>query len=711
MPQVCGKAAIAPLSESLFEFQKALVRWALRMGRAALFADTGLGKTLMQLEWARLLDEPTLILAPLAVAKQTVQEGDWWKIPVGYARHQSEVRGRITVTNYDMLEEFDPAAFRAVVLDESSILKNFEGKTRAALIAKFSATPYRLCCTATPAPNDISEIANHAEFLGIMTRQEMLAKFFVHDDEGWRLKGHASEPFYAWMASWAMHLKSPADLGFGDEGYVLPPLEILAHFIEVPPQNAAGTLFPVGLKGIGDRARVRKNTVDCRVKRAAEIVNSEREPFIVWCGLNDESRTVAELIPDAVHIEGRQSPEVKEELLGKFLAGAARVLVTKPSIAGFGLNMQHCARMVFLGLSDSYESYYQAIRRCWRFGQKSPVRADIVLTDMEAQIYENILRKERESESMKANLIRNVAALEREELSGHEVKFNYQEKAERGEGWELLLGDAVERVAEIPEESIDLAVFSPPFQSLYTYSPSERDIGNCKTVAEYWEHFGYLIDGILGAMKPGRNVCVHVAQLTSTKATHGVIGLQDFRGETIRRFIHHGFIYHGEICIDKDPQAQAIRTHSKALLFVQKDKDSSWLRPALADFILIFRKPGENAAPIKCDLTNDEWIEWARPIWYGIDETDTLNAAQARAEKDERHICPLQLGTIERCVRLWSNRGETVLSPFAGIGSEGYQALKLDRRFIGIELKPEYFAVAIKNLKAANANGSLFSRA
>lgn len=270
-----------------------------------------------------------------------------------------------------------------------------------------------------------------------------------------------------------------------------------------------------------------------------------------------------------------------------------------------------------------------------------------------------------------------------------------------GEAYALYCGDSAEVLRGVPSASVGLSIFSPPFSALYVYNATERDLGNSRDDAQFWAHFGYVSTELRRVMQPGRNVCVHVAQIPLQKAKDGVIGLSDFRGATIQHFLQAGFVYHGEICIDKDPQAQAIRTHSKALLFAQLRKDASWLRPALADYILVFRAPGENVAPIVPDLTNDEWIEWARPIWYGIRESDTLNVQAARSEDDNRHICPLQLGTIERCVRLWSNRGETVLSPFAGIGSEGVVAVQYGRRFVGIELKEQYARVAAANLADA----------
>ena len=402
---------------SLFGFQRDLVRWAVRKGRAALFATTGMGKTRMQLEWARLTGERCLILAPLAVARQTVREGAVISIPVTYARAQADAAPTgITITNYEMLHAFDPTAFGAVVLDESSILKNFEGKVRTGLIRAFKDAPYRLCATATPAPNDIAELANHAEFLGVMKREEMLSTFFVHDDTGWRLRGHAREPFYRWLASWSMSLTRPSDLGYSDAGYDLPALEITACLVPTT-WTRAGQLFATDLKGIGDRAAVRKATISDRVKAAADLINGEPdEPWIAWVGLNDEGRALANLTPGSVLVEGSDSPESKAEAIERFVSGETHVIISKPSIFGFGLNLQRCARMAFVGLSDSYEQYFQAIRRCWRFGQTRSVHAYIVLTEPEEAIYANVCRKQREAEAVAAELVKHVTAFERSEI-------------------------------------------------------------------------------------------------------------------------------------------------------------------------------------------------------------------------------------------------------------------------------------------------------
>lgn len=276
-----------------------------------------------------------------------------------------------------------------------------------------------------------------------------------------------------------------------------------------------------------------------------------------------------------------------------------------------------------------------------------------------------------------------------------------ERKTFKGDRWALYQGDCVETMRGLPADSVDLSVYSPPFLSLYQYSASEADMGNSKTPEQFFQHFGFMISELLRMTKPGRNTCVHVAQVPTTLVNHGVIGMQDFRGQCIAAYQAAGWIYHGEVCIDKDPQAQAIRTKAKALMFTQLKKDASWLRPAMADYVLVFRKPGENAVAVHPDISNEDWIEWARPIWYGIRESDTLNVAEARSEDDDKHICALQLGTIERCIRLWSNVGETIFSPFAGIGSEGYEALRLGRSFVGCELKPLYAKTAARNLEAA----------
>lgn len=402
-------AAVGPtvgaIHPMLHPWQAELVRWAAGVGRAAIWADTGLGKTVMQVEWARQVGATSLIVAPLAVCQQTVREAAKLGIEARYVRSQDEVTSGVHVTNYEMVERFDPEKFDAVVLDEASILKQSDGKTRTMLIRHFADVPYRLACTATPAPNDPEELTNQAEFLGQSTRVNMLSAYFVHDQDGWRMKGHARAPMMRWMATWAVALRKPSDLGYPDTGYDLPGLTIIPHLLKVHIATD-DQLFATDLGGVSGRAKVRRDTLAARCERAAELVAAEPgESWVLWCGMNDEADTLAKLIPGAMNVHGGMTPEQKADALLAFSDGAIQVLITKPSIASFGLNWQHCARMAFVGLSDSYEAYYQAIRRCYRYGQTRVVDAHVVLSELESQIATNVARKEREAGALTAQLV------------------------------------------------------------------------------------------------------------------------------------------------------------------------------------------------------------------------------------------------------------------------------------------------------------------
>ena len=419
--------AAKPIESELFDFQSDLVRWALLRGRAAIFASTGLGKTRMQLEWARQVHahtkKPLLILAPLAVAAQTVEEAAAVGLVVTHAREAAQVGPGITITNYERLHKFDASMFGGVVLDESSCIKHHNTKTLAQMIACFSATPFRLCATATPAPNDYTELGTHAEFLGICTRPEMLAEFFCHDGgetQVWRLKGHARSQFWRWVASWGAMVRTPADLGYADKRYKLPALTTKQHVIGVEDTEvyAAGELFPKEVQSMSERRSARRSSIADRVAAAAALVNDSTEPWIVWCDLNDESKMLLESIPDAVEVTGSDDIDDKERNLTDFGAGKIRVLVTKPSIAGFGLNWQHCARVAFVGVTDSWESYFQAIRRCWRFGQKRSVEVHIFVSEMEGAVTRNLERKAADAEKMGEELSRETSSAVRAEVKG-----------------------------------------------------------------------------------------------------------------------------------------------------------------------------------------------------------------------------------------------------------------------------------------------------
>lgn len=403
------------LNRHLKKFQRDLVRWALRRGRAALFEECGLGKTLQQLDWAhrvaKFSDAPVIILAPLAVTAQTVREGERFGIDVKYARTGEEADGPIVITNYERIGSFDVSKYAGVVLDESSILKSYDGSTRTAIIDAFGRTPYRLACTATPAPNDHMELGNHAEFLGVMSRQEMLASFFVHDGgetQSWRLKGHAEAEFWRWVCSWAVMLRSPRDLGYEDDGYDLPPLRMHQHTVAVDHATTrkAGMLFALEATTLDEQRAAKRASIGGRVATCAKLANDDRgEQWLIWCELNDEGDALTKAIDGAAQIAGSDTLDEKEQRILDFTAGKIRVLVTKPKIAGFGVNLQNCAREAFVGVSHSFEQTYQAIRRCWRFGQTRPVDVHFVSSELEGAVVANLRRKEADAERMAASML------------------------------------------------------------------------------------------------------------------------------------------------------------------------------------------------------------------------------------------------------------------------------------------------------------------
>lgn len=405
----CGIESPGRISSKLFPFQRDLVRLSLRRGRSAIFADTGLGKGWMALEWlrhvARHTKAPTLLLAPLAVSHQFAREAVKFGVKARVVARQSDIGDGINITNYHKLDNFDPAAFGGVALDESSILKSFTGSTRTALIEAFRSTPFRLALTATPSPNDHTELGNHAEFLGVMSRVEMLSMFFVHDGETtqeWRLKGHAETAFWQWVASWAVSLRKPSDIGYEDGAYELPPLRMHTHTVPVDQRHAfaAGVLFADAAATLSEQRDVRKETIPTRVEVAANIVAKADGSCVVWCDLNAEGDALEKAIPDAVQVAGADDDDEKERKLDAFALGQARVIVTKPSVAGFGMNWQHAATMVFCGLSNSFEQFYQSIRRSYRFGQTRPVDVHVVTSDLDGRIVENLARKQADAVRM-----------------------------------------------------------------------------------------------------------------------------------------------------------------------------------------------------------------------------------------------------------------------------------------------------------------------
>jgi superfamily II DNA or RNA helicase len=408
----------------MFDFQRACTEWALKRGRAALFLDTGLGKTICQATWAQKVVEHTggnvIIAAPLCVAQQTVEESAKFGITVRYCRSDDEVQDGITITNYEMLQHFDLDAFAGVVLDESSILKNHTSKMRAEITESFRNTPYKLSCTATPSPNDYIELGNQAEFLGVMNAQEMLATFFTHDGgdtSKWRLKGHGKTRFWEWMSSWAICIRNPADLGFDGSAYVLPPLNVVEHVVECG-QLTEGQLFAIVAQSLTERREAKRVSMDKRIALASKLANEAEGPVIVWCHLNDESTALAQAIPDAAEVTGSMSIEQKTANVMAFTHGEKRVLVSKPSICGAGMNWQHCNTMIFAGMNDSFEDFYQAVRRSYRFGQKREVTVHIITADTEGAVKANIERKQRQANEMAGQMVEHMRMITQRQIEG-----------------------------------------------------------------------------------------------------------------------------------------------------------------------------------------------------------------------------------------------------------------------------------------------------
>lgn len=703
------------LDSRLFPFQRYCVKRALKAGRFAMFEDCGLGKTFQQIVWAYtvstriLMNEGrtgrVLILAPLAVVQQTIEEGEKF----GYRlrewnneQAQSDAKiydSYIGVTNYDQLNNIDESLVDAVVLDESSILKNFDGKTKQLLIDKFRNVRYKLCCTATPSPNDTTELCNHAEFLNVMSRNEMLAMYFVHDGgstSDWRLKGHAKQMFWDFVSTWAVMLNNPADVGFDNEGYILPPLNVKEEMV-ITEKRDNGLLFNDIAVSATDYHKELRNTMSERLQRVADIVNCTNENYIVWIGHDEEGRMLRELIPDAIEVKGSDSADYKKAKLMGFGRGEFRVLVTKLKIAQFGLNYQNCHNQIFASLDFSFEATYQGIRRSYRFGQHQEVNIWLIVTDTMQNVKKSFDEKQSQFIEMQKAM---TMAMSRNINKQINLKRMEVEKEYKSEFCHIKLGDCVQMIEGVETESIGFSIFSPPFAELYTYSDKLEDMGNSKDYKEFLFAFGFLVKELYRVMWTGRNVAVHCMDLPVQKGKEGYIGLRDFSGMILKAFQDAGFVYHSRVTIWKNPVTEMQRTKALGLLHKQVKKDAAMSRVGIPDYLMVFRKEGgEHQHPVHCGISVDTWQKYASPVWMDIDYSNTLNASSGRESNDEKHICPLQLDTIERAIHLWSNEGDTVLTPFFGIGSEVYSAVKLNRKGIGFELKESYFNEAIKNVK------------
>jgi hypothetical protein len=710
-----------PLHPQLFEWQKLAVAWAIRQGRAALFEECGLGKTFQQLEWGRQVCAHTgngtlgkvLILSPLSVASQTVAEGAHFGYEVTHCRQPEEVRPGLNITNYDRLDLFEDVKFNGVILDESSILKAFNGKTRRKLTDRFSDTPYRLCCTATPAPNDFTELGQHAEFLGVCSPAEMLATYFINDtfDTGtWRLKGHAEEAFWGWVASWAVCITKPSDLGFSDEGFELPELNIVPVLVPVNEAKLdGGELFRNAELSATTMSQEMRLTLTERVAKLREIV-SPKEQWAIWCNLNDEQDAIEDLLGnECVSVRGsdREEHKIRREQLWR--SGEVPHMVSKGSIFGYGMNWQHCHNVIYFP-TYSYEDFHQVIRRFWRFGQKNKVNCYMVLPTTAAAILRTLDRKESQHEQM-----RTFMRFSREALRANRTisMMNTDITTNTGKSWTLHNGDCVRVAKTIESETIGFSVFSPPFADLFTYSGDIQDMGNCRNMNDFMDQFGFLIDELGRITMPGRECAVHCCDLLATKWRDGDIELKNFSEAIASAFRSRGWLFHSRITIWKSPVTEMQRTKAHGLLYKTLCKDSASSRVGVPDYLLVFRKRGENPKPIEHNEGNlplSLWQELASPVWMTVNQSNVLNGEVAREDRDERHICPLQLDVINRALTLWSAPDDVVFSPFAGIGSEGVCAVKMGRRFVGAELKRSYWEQACNYLaKAETERVDLFT--
>jgi DNA modification methylase len=689
------------LNTNLFDFQKYAVITALRKGRFALFFDCGLGKTLMQLSWSEAVynytNKKVLILAPLAVVEQTKLESIKFGISLDC----------FDITNYDQLKNIDVSNYSGVVLDESSILKGRDGKLSNMIIDLFKNTPYKLACTATPSPNDHMELGQHSEFLGAMSYLEMLAMYFVHDGgetSKWRLRKHAKDSFWKYVCEWSMACDNPKSLGFNHDGYNLPEIEFIEHFIEV--ENNTNTIFGDVAISATDLHKDLNRSFDARIKKTIELVNQNDKQFIIWGLKNNETDSIVKLIDNAINVQGSDSPEYKAKHLNGFARKEFKTLVTKTSIASFGMNYQQCDQMIFMSYDFKFEAFYQAVRRCYRFGQTNKVTVHILVPESQLNVRKSIIEKHQRHIEM----IQEMSKYSSESnYKSAKSKFKVVNKEIKTNNYHLINGDCVQETKKLPDNCADIVVFSPPFAELYVYSDKEEDMGNVSNYKQFEQHFKYLISELKRTLKNGRICAIHCMDLPIQKGKEGYIGLRDFSGMLIDWFQENGFIYHSRATIWKNPVTEMQRTKALGLLHKTIKKDSSMTRVGIPDYILFFRNEGDNETPIthqdtdpsKSDyLPVDLWQKYASPVWNDIDYSRTLQYRSGRDGNDEKHICPLQLDTIERILHLYSNEGETVLSPFGGIGSEGFSALKMNRKSISIELKESYFTINAKNHKS-----------
>lgn len=738
----------------MYRFQQHCTRLALLHGRYALFEGCGTGKTIQQCTWAKEVVNHTggavIGLAPLAVVEQTIELMKGFGIEVikwsTEMCQTHELAPAIYITNYEQLDNIPAELFIGVFLDESSILKSFTGATKKQLIETFKNTPYRLSCTATPAPNDLNEIGNQAEFLGILDAQDMRAKWFVRDEgmNNYRLKGHAKPDFYSWMRTWCVMFHRPHDIGFPMVGYDLPDVKYFSIDIKTKGRDD-GLLFNKGHVNATTFHKEVKLTMEDRLREVAAVANASDEQFIIWIEQNDEGKMLRKLIPGAVEVSGSDKVHVKTGNLLGFAQKKFRVLITKGDIAGFGMNYQQCRNMIFANPSFSFETIWQCICRIVRFGQKQQCNIWMVAPDTMENVVANYQAKERQYFETLAEMNNGING----QRYGLVTSYDFHE-VKTDQYW-LMKGDTVIESKRIPDNSAGLIIFSPPFSSLFTYSNYIHDMGNNPSHKAFFEQYRYLLEEDYRILQPGRLLITHVKNLGVYKNSSGYTGMYDFSGEHRRAVEAAGFKLQCIITIWTDPVLEMQRTKTQRLLYKTVTSDSSMSGVGMPEFLYVFKKWDGNQdewEPVtslnRQNFTLDMWQEWASPVyrenlmsyekhdlvntilamkaenfrlkygcndglpthwyddvWFDIKRTDVLNGKEGTDQGDEKHIAPLQLEVIRRCIKMWSNKGETVKTSFLGIGSEAFVAVEEDRKAIGIELKDSYFDTSVKNLRIA----------
>lgn len=769
------------IGSHLFDYQSWIVARALDRERFALFADTGLGKTAMQLDWARNVHVVTggrvLILAPLSVCRQTIAEAGRFYDDLTVADLTSrealdewlDTGSGLGITNYEKFDRSgagdrwggDPWPVAGVVLDESSMLKAF-GVRKFAVMRAFSGVRFKLACSATPAPNQRTEFAQHAVFLDqVRSTTEYLTAYFMNRDGDWQFKPHSRDAWAANLASWGVFVRDPKRWGFADHLADLP--EMSEAFPAVPltdeqviaarhhEQGDQPSLFGATPGGITSRTKMMQIAHGFQLEdgKVAERYPSHKpqwiadlvlgphadDQVIVWVTFDEEGDQLAALIPESVHLSGKVRPAVRDEAIEGFRSsspGAPRVLILKPAMFGFGVNLQACSVQVFSTITDSFERYYQCIRRSYRFGQTRPVRVYVPLTDLDRAIATNVMNKQStfqsDADEIEQAVVERLRPRDTSEV--RIVSTAPKPELDRAEGasWTMVYGDSLAHMSSMEPESVDLSVFSPPFAALYSYSQELEDMGNVRGDAEFRFQWRVFAERLLPVMRPGRIVAIHCKEIIRFANTSGFRHTYDFPSDLRAGMVDAGFAYHRRITIAKNPQLEATRNKETSLLHVTAIRDAASSMPQTGEYLMVFTAPGTNDAPIVHDREEhsferhtawmnsiwpepstpddgevDQWRQWLYPdgdtsTWDGIRETDVLNAAVAKERPEERHVCPLQLGLIDRVVLLWSNPGELVFSPFGGIGSEGWSALGAGRQFYGVELKESYWRTACRNL-------------